>query len=216
MGLELEQAAVSDFATYAMLNYPPSRSPLRAACQRLMAGPADLSAWNRFWNATLTKEGCYDLAAQRAGPRKSAATVQCSDWTGCGSGFSGRAWDWQSGTEVVQPTSTSNVSDFFPPRRYTLSWLQAHMTQQFGDKVKPQPTVLADRYGLRELLAGRPAGYSRTIWFNGGQDPWSVGGLRRNLSDDVIALYAPNGAHHSDWSAPSSDDTADVLAARAF
>jgi hypothetical protein len=45
------------------------------------------------------------------------------------------------------------------------------------------------------------------------QDGWSVGGIRTNLSDSLIALNFENGAHHSDLShlGPNPKDTPDIV-----
>jgi len=44
------------------------------------------------------------------------------------------------------------------------------------------------------------------------QDGWSVGGIKTNLSDSLIALNFENGAHHSDLShlGPNPNDTQDI------
>jgi hypothetical protein len=46
------------------------------------------------------------------------------------------------------------------------------------------------------------------------QDGWSVGAVKTNLSDSLLALNFPNGAHHSDLShlGPNPDDTDDIKA----
>ena len=44
------------------------------------------------------------------------------------------------------------------------------------------------------------------------KDGWSVGGIKTNLSDSLIALNFENGAHHSDLShlGPNPMDTPDI------
>ena len=61
------------------------------------------------------------------------------------------------------------------------------------------------------------AGASKIVFTNGLNDGWSVGSVTTSLSDELVAINMPNGAHHSDLShAPPSDlDTPDVVAARA-
>jgi hypothetical protein len=56
------------------------------------------------------------------------------------------------------------------------------------------------------------AGASRIIFTNGLQDGWSVSGIQSDLSDDVLAINFPNGAHHSDLNGMGnhSTDTSDI------
>jgi hypothetical protein len=53
---------------------------------------------------------------------------------------------------------------------------------------------------------------TRILFTNGLKDGWSVSGVKTNLSDSLIALNFPNGAHHSDLShlGPNTDDTDDI------
>ena len=51
---------------------------------------------------------------------------------------------------------------------------------------------------------------------NGGLDPWSAGGVTYNISDTLIALIIPNGAHHLDLRAATADDPQDVKTVRAI
>jgi lysosomal Pro-X carboxypeptidase len=45
-------------------------------------------------------------------------------------------------------------------------------------------------------------------------DPWSSGGVTRNLSNSLIAVILPLGAHHLDLMWPDPNDPPDCVAAR--
>ncbi|EER04037.1 conserved hypothetical protein [Perkinsus marinus ATCC 50983] len=45
-------------------------------------------------------------------------------------------------------------------------------------------------------------------------DKSHLGAVTRNLSDTIISLMIPSGAHHSEMKAPSDNDTSDMIAAR--
>jgi len=130
-----------------------------------------------------------------------------------GTGNDGASWDWETCTLLVETIGTNNVTDMFPPRAWTPEWLTQHCQARFG--VTPQPRALADAWGFDAASLPRVA--SRIIFTNGLNDGWSVGGILTNLSADLLAFNAPNGAHHSDLSHnwPSASDTPDITAMRA-
>lgn len=225
--LQLLQRIMNQFADTAMGNYPPTRSPIHTECSNLLRGEwGTLGALRLFLDnrykfdihsgRVATPEGapppCYNLtSAAASGPH---GAVVCSDWSGCGAGLNAMIWDYQACTEVVQPLSTNNVSDMFWPRPWQLSWQTSHCLQRFGAKPLRRGRWLAHSFGLDGLRAGRPSGFSRIIFSNGMQDPWSAGGVLSDVSEDLIAIKMENGAHHVDLRAPEPDDTADVIAAR--
>ena len=49
---------------------------------------------------------------------------------------------------------------------------------------------------------------------NGLLDPWHVGGVLESLSESLVAVVIPNGAHHIDMRASNPADPPDVVAAR--
>ncbi|GKE08523.1 lysosomal Pro-X carboxypeptidase-like protein, partial [Tanacetum coccineum] len=44
------------------------------------------------------------------------------------------------------------------------------------------------------------------IFFNGLRDPWSGGGVLKNISKSIIAIVEPKGAHHVDLRFSTSKD----------
>jgi lysosomal Pro-X carboxypeptidase len=58
-------------------------------------------------------------------------------------------------------------------------------------------------------------GTSNIVFSNGALDPWSVFGVLADVSDSVVAVNIPDGAHHLDLMYSRADDSAALRAARA-
>jgi lysosomal Pro-X carboxypeptidase len=95
----------------------------------------------------------------------------------------------------------------FPPRDWSLKWLNNHCISRFG--VTPKPFELVHRWSFDKLVENN---VTRILFTNGLKDGWSVSGIKQNLSDSLVALNFPNGAHHSDLSGrgPSDEDSDDI------
>jgi pimeloyl-ACP methyl ester carboxylesterase len=225
--LELLQRVMNQFADTAMGNYPPSRSPIAVECAALLSAPrGSLAALALFLNdrykwsvedgalleAPRESGACYNVSSAAAAGAH--GRVVCSDWSGCGYGLNAEAWDLEACTEIVQPLSTNNVTDMFWPRNYTLAWATSHCLKRFNAKPLRSGRHTAFAMGLDALRAGESAGYSRVIFSNGDQDPWSAGGVLDDIGADIIAIRMVNGSHHVDLRPADVDDTPDVLAAR--
>lgn len=233
---ELSMVVMYSFANLNMANYPPSENTgLYTACDAWVGAEDPLTALSAFLNgyaqakaprhdlsplhAALANQrragaglagSCYNMSLQL--PDGPNATISGGDWSGDGTGADGMNWDYQTSTLQVETIGTNNVTDMFLPREWTLDWLTEHASARFG--VTPQPTALADAWGFDHLAE---MGATNIIFTNGLKDGWSVGGVHQNLSDTLLAIDLPNGAHHSDLAhtEPSDDDTADVQAAHA-
>lgn len=220
---EIDMIVMYTFANLNMGNYPPDNdavtTKLRSACREIK----DLESQNdpvgairlllHDYAVKTDAPACFDMNTQVPAGRN--GTISGGDWSGCGAGTDGQSWDFQTCTFLVEQIGTNGQTDMFHPRNWTWSWLGDHCAARFG--VQPQPRALADLWGFDSRNLVSRTGASRIIFTNGLNDGWSVGGITEDLSDDVIALNIPNGAHHSDLShdPPNKNDTDDVTEARA-
>jgi len=227
---ELSMVFMYTFAGLNMENYPPEGSGLQSVCASFVnntdqplemlkdllsayAAPRLASARGglrpRRADGRWPADACFDLSTQL--PAGHNATITGGDWSGCGTGSDGMMWDYETCNFLVEQIGVNNVTDMFPPRTWTLDWLNQHCAARF-DAV-PQPRALADEWGFDHLVE---QGATRIVFTNGLNDGWSAGGIVANLSETLVAINMPNGAHHSDLShdPPSDADTPDVTAAR--
>ena len=237
---ELDMILMYTFANLNMANNPPKGSSLQTVCQSVVeyvtvGEPIEAIRYILHGYAlSATKLGrssygsertqpisfqsyysnakqleCFELATQM--PAGKNPTISGGDWSGCGNGRNGQSWDFQTCTFLVEKIGTNGVTDMFPPRNWTLDWLNQHCESRFD--VTPQPKSLVELWGFDDPVK---AGASYILFTNGLNDGWSVGGIKRNLSSTLLAINIPDGAHHSDLShnPPSEHDTEDVRVAR--
>ncbi|CAL8348939.1 unnamed protein product [Arctogadus glacialis] len=122
-------------------------------------------------------------------------------------GFLG--WYYQACTEMVMPLCTDGVQDMFEPQAWDFQAFSDECQALFG--VRPRASWAETQYGGKDLSA-----HSNIIFSNGGLDPWSGGGVTRNISDSVVAIVIPQGAHHLDLRYDNERDPPAVRRARAL
>ncbi|XP_027018620.2 dipeptidyl peptidase 2 isoform X1 [Tachysurus fulvidraco] len=197
------------FTYLAMLDYPYETSfmskmpafPVKVACEMMLNESDVLSALRDtvgiMYNST-GKQSCFDLYS---------LYVECADPTGCGLGFNSYAWDYQACTEIEMCFESDNVTDMFPPMPFTQSMREVYCAKRWG--VLPRPGWLKTQYWADALSTA-----SNIIFSNGDLDPWANGGVRKSLSDSLIAINIADGAHHLDLRASDERDPASVTKAR--
>mmetsp|Transcript_12165 Transcript_12165/g.19768 ORF Transcript_12165/g.19768 Transcript_12165/m.19768 type:complete len:491 (+) Transcript_12165:104-1576(+) len=210
---ELVQFVRVQFSNFAMANYPPnSNTSMYYGCLHLAPLSSDkhpLDVWSRFFELKSGK--CLNLRDASASIPSRGGKVMCGDFSGCGTGWAGEAWDYQSTTQVVQPIGTNNVSDMFPPKEWTLEWMETHAKTRFS-YARVDGSALSERYGLAaSKREGANKYFTNVIWSNGLQDPWSAGGV----FDSKYSIVMENGAHHSELNSKGDEfDTDDIIRGR--
>ncbi|MCJ8747045.1 hypothetical protein PDJAM_G00148630 [Pangasius djambal] len=197
------------FTLLAMLDYPYNTSfmskmpafPVQVACEVMLNGTDVLSALRNTVGIVYNSTGmqtCFDLYS---------LYVECADPTGCGLGLNSYAWDYQACTEIEMCFESNNVTDMFPPMPFTQSMREVYCAKRWA--VLPRPGWLKTQYWGDALSTA-----SNIIFSNGDLDPWANGGIRKSLSESLIAINIADGAHHLDLRASNKYDPASVIKAR--
>ncbi|KAL5199633.1 hypothetical protein ABZP36_020836 [Zizania latifolia] len=116
-------------------------------------------------------------------------------------GLSG--WGWQACTEMIMPMTISNES-MFPPFTFTYDEKSEDCFQSYG--VRPRPHWITTEYGGNKIDQVLKRFGSNIIFSNGMRDPWSRGGVLKNISSSITALVTEKGAHHLDFRSANKDD----------
>jgi len=116
-------------------------------------------------------------------------------------------WDYQACTEMVMPMCFDGVNDMFEKSAWNETIFAASCKAIW--KVDPRPKMADIMYGSKALF-----GSSNIIFSNGLLDPWSSGGILKDVSKSVVALLIPEGAHHLDLRGSDPNDPVSVLQAR--
>lgn len=204
---EVSMMVAYSFANHNMGYYPPSKNTTLYRSCDLFTRPeiSSLDKVRRFLVMSLAagQAACFRMIDQL--PDGPDATITGGDWSGVGTGRSGDSWDFQTCTLHVEAIGL--VDSMFPYRPWSMDWLKRHCDKRFG--VTPRPLAIDQKWEIQTLEKIT----SYILFTNGLRDGWSVSGIQHNLSDTVLAINFPNGAHHSDLSGrgPSPEDTDDIV-----
>ena len=129
-------------------------------------------------------------------------------------------WGYQWCTEMVQPFTRGTERDMyfcpngtFYPARNCSSWDVRSQGCERSWGVTPRPEWASVALGGKRIT-----GTSNIVFSNGLLDPWHGGGVLTNLSDSLLAILLPSGAHHIDlmFSDPEDKHYPDIGWARDF
>ncbi|KAF6105675.1 prolylcarboxypeptidase [Phyllostomus discolor] len=120
-----------------------------------------------------------------------------------------QGWSYQTCTEMVMPFCTNGIDDMFEPHSWDLKEFSDDCFKQWG--VKPRPSWITTMYGGKDISS-----HTNIIFSNGDLDPWSGGGVTKNITDTLVAITIPDGAHHLDLRASNAFDPTSLLLARSL
>ncbi|XP_030522324.1 lysosomal Pro-X carboxypeptidase-like [Rhodamnia argentea] len=112
-------------------------------------------------------------------------------------------WGWQSCSEMVMPIGITNNS-MFPSYPFVLSSFIDECNSSYG--VVPRPHWVTTYYGGHDIELILLRFGSNIIFSNGLRDPYSSGGVLKNISDSIIAVYTEKGSHCLDIHAQKQTD----------
>lgn len=118
-------------------------------------------------------------------------------------------WSYQACTEIVMPFCTNGIDDMFEPHLWNLTEYSDDCLRQWG--VTPRPSWITTMYGGKNISS-----HSNIVFSNGELDPWSGGGVTKDITDTLVAVTIAEGAHHLDLRANNAFDPESVLVARSL
>ncbi|XP_047103081.1 lysosomal Pro-X carboxypeptidase [Schistocerca piceifrons] len=118
-------------------------------------------------------------------------------------------WDFQACTEMVMPMCSNGVTDMFDKVKWNFTSFSQSCYKKW--KVYPQADLAIKTYGGKDISTA-----SNIVFSNGLLDPWSSGGVLKNVSETAVAVLIPEGAHHLDLRGSNEADPSSVKWARRF
>ena len=211
----------SDYMTHGD-GKPMVAYPFKVACSHLSTPSMKGSALLRgvagfasvYYNRTNVNAKCLFNGDSTSSRRRRTKPMTRAERDGAPSNGCAGTWDYMYCTEMVQPFASGTGQDlFYPASPWNVTQVAAGCLASWGVTTRPDWATIG--FPGSRLDNGR---FSNIVFTNGALDPWSGGGVTRNIShaDDLVAFVLKNGAHHLDfmWSHPN--DPPDAIAARAF
>ncbi|KAI5425384.1 uncharacterized protein LOC127125605 [Lathyrus oleraceus] len=112
-------------------------------------------------------------------------------------------WQWQACTEMVMPMASNKESIF---TRYEWSFEDFSASCENEYKILPRPNWITSEFGGHDIEAVLKRSSGNIIFFNGLRDPWSGGGVLKNITKSIVAIVAKEGAHHVDLRYSTKED----------
>ncbi|XP_037378946.1 lysosomal Pro-X carboxypeptidase isoform X2 [Talpa occidentalis] len=190
----------------AMVDYPYATSflqplpawPIKVVCQFLK--DPSVSDVQMLQNISQALNIYYNYSGQ-------AKCLNMSETATSSLGSMG--WSYQACTEMVMPFCSDGFTDMFEPHEWNLKEFSEECFKQW--RVRPRPSWITTLYGGKNISS-----HTNIIFSNGELDPWSGGGVTEDITDTLIAITIPEGAHHLDLRANNALDPTAVLLARSL
>ncbi|XP_054270822.1 lysosomal Pro-X carboxypeptidase [Macrosteles quadrilineatus] len=136
-------------------------------------------------------------------------SAHCLDYSSAYVTMDDTMWNYQACSEMIMPMCSDGKNDMFEPTKWNLTELASECYKNY--KVQIQTNLVKNLYGGKNIGT-----VSNIIFSNGLLDPWSSGGVLRNVSETAIAVIMTDSAHHLDLRASNPLDPADVTNARNY
>ena len=216
---------ISDsIGTMAMVNYPYETNfvnplpawPIKAGCAAADAVNATTFEEYRFANVSPSFNFTYVMKIQAMAKTFYNYNDQydCLNLAGDpSSGLDGDGWGVQTCNEFPMPMGDdpSYGVGCFTWNNWYKQGFTNECEKQFN--MTPKYEWALDYFGGRQPEKDFAAA-TNLIFANGDLDPWHGGGVIKNITDNTMALFIKDSAHHLDLRLPNIDDPATVTQAR--
>ncbi|XP_004494225.1 uncharacterized protein [Cicer arietinum] len=184
--------AMTDYPTPSNFLSPMPAYPVKKMCEAIDNSVTEnnhtlgklYAAANIYYNYTGTAK-CFDL-------------YDNSDPHDLG------GWQWQACTEMIMPLDSNNKESIFPESEWSYKDRSSYC--KFEYNVVPRPNWITSEFGGHDIEIVLKRSASNIIFFNGLRDPWSGGGVLKNISKSIVALVEKEGAHHVDLRFSTKED----------
>ncbi|KAI6669918.1 hypothetical protein NL676_004803 [Syzygium grande] len=159
----------------------PSTQPLKLMCDAINGASPGISLLRKIFAGLVAISGNLTCYVNSPASGTFAQTLL--------------GWSWQTCSEMVIPIGITR-NTMFPPKPFNLNSFSNACKSKFG--VAPRPHWVTTYFGGHDIKLILQRFASNIIFSNGLQDPFSSGGVLKNISSTVVAIYTTKGSHTLD------------------
>ncbi|KAK7337275.1 hypothetical protein VNO77_17840 [Canavalia gladiata] len=183
--------AMTDYPTPSNFLNPLPAYPVRKMCEAIDSSVREKNTLNKLYEAVNIY---YNFTG----------TATCFDLDDDSDPHDLGGWQWQACTEMIMPVGGSNKESIFPESEWSYEDRVAVCDLYFN--VTPRPHWITTEFGGHDIETVLKRFGSNIIFYNGLRDPWSGGGVLKNISKTLVAIVAKEGAHHVDLRYSTKED----------
>ncbi|KAK6147249.1 hypothetical protein DH2020_018161 [Rehmannia glutinosa] len=191
LGTAYTYTAMTDYPTPTNFLNPLPAYPVKQMCKAIDDPATGNNTFEKLY-------GAANIYYNYTGEAKCFDLVDDSDPHGLG------GWTWQACTEMILLTDGNTEDSIFPASNYSYNDRLEFCKSNFN--IEPRPSWIPTEFGAQHIHRVLKRFGSNIIFFNGLRDPWSGGGVLKDISKSVIAIVAKEGAHHVDLRFSTSED----------
>ncbi|GFP85876.1 lysosomal pro-x carboxypeptidase [Phtheirospermum japonicum] len=161
----------------AQYDAPSSKYPVQRLCKGIDGAPNRTDILGSIFAGVVSYEGneCLDTTSD---PSETSI-----------------GWGWQSCSEMVMPIGVGK-NEMFQASPFNLTDYINNCQVKYG--VEPRPHWITTFYGGNNIELVLKRFGSNIIFSNGLRDPYSSGGVLKNLSETIVAVTTDKGSHGLD------------------
>ncbi|GER40491.1 serine carboxypeptidase S28 family protein [Striga asiatica] len=183
--------AMTDYPTSSNFLNPMPAYPVKQMCKAIDDAKTGINTFEKLYRAASVY---YNYTGQ----------AQCFDLNDNSDQLGVDGWSWQACTEMSLLTGGSSKDSIFSAYNYTYNDRLKYCKYYFN--IVPRPSWIPTEFGAHNIYRVLKRFGSNIIFFNGLRDPWSPGGVLKNISKSIVAIVAKEGAHHVDLRFSTSED----------